>query len=583
MGWRTLLALLLVVATLGAVLWMTDEKPDDRGAVSVSLLSNHRIATAVRMQWQFVDEEPIEIRRAPGGPFRIAHPLEDLLAQDHVVNVASTFDSAMIGETPLLDNAENRARTGLDKPRLKLEIDFEDGTKERIEIGAEGPLGNDLFVRRNGQIYRGGLGLFTALKKGIDDLRERQVFSTPPALVSEIEVDRETKDGGREVMRLARGGDGWRLVAPIEARAATSSANSFVGNILAMRIDLFVTGPIRPPDRPADLVLTLRGGAEDEVVQLWRDTQENLYGRLEARKVSFKTLNQQAQRIFTETADELRSRLLIPLRDIYHEALTMMVDGGDTRPRIVVTRDSVDAAWKLQEPIVGSAEPQAANELLTAINNLRAMSFVPRGADVSKCGLDGSAIVVAVQGVRDAAPHRVRIGRDDVIENLPVSYAALPDAPDDIVAVPKGAVDVIRRPWTDYVARAIFAIGEPVTRADLARRSGGARTLVVDDTGRWTDAARTAVDDERVADIIDRMRDLQSRRAKLLKDAGRGEPDWSIVLGRNYDPPDSIGFGALDVWDQEGQPLVVRSRTGTEGVVHELSPTDSDNLRRLWK
>lgn len=583
MTWRTQLALLLVVAALGAALWLTDEKPDDQGSVSVSLLSNHRIATAVRIHWQFVDEEPIEVRRTPGGPFRIVHPLEDLLAQDHLVNVASTFDSAMIGETPFPDDATNRARTGLDKPRLKLEIDFEDGTKERIEIGSEGPLGNDLFVRRNGQICRGGLGLFTALQKGIDDLRERQVFSTPTGVVTEVEVDRATKDGGREVMKLARGGDGWRLVAPVAARAATSSANSFVGNILAMRIDLFVTGPIRLPDGPADLVLTLRGGAQDEVVRLWRDTQENLYGRLESRKVSFKTLNQQAQRIFTETADELRSRLLIPLRDIYHEATTMMVDGGESRPRIVVARDGVDAAWRLQEPIVGVAEPQAANELLTAINNLRAMSFVTRGADAAQCGLADGSVVVAVQGVRDPAPHRVRLGRDDVIEGLPVTYAALPDAAQDIVAVPKGAVDVIRRPWTDYVPRAIFAIAEPVTRADLARRAGGGRRLVVDDAGRWMDPAGAAVEDDRVADVVDRLRDLQGKRARMLRDAGLGDPDWSIVLGRNYDPPDSVGFGALEVWDRQGQPLVVRSRTGVEGVVHELSPVDSDNLRLLWK
>lgn len=583
MTWRTQLALLLVVAALGAALWLTEEKPSDQGSVSVSLLSNHRIATAVRMQWQFVEEEPIEVRRTPGGPFRLVHPLEDLLAQEHLVNVASTFDSAMIGETPFQDDAANRARTGLDNPRLKLQIDFEDGTEERIEIGSEGPLGNDLFVRRNGQIYRGGLGLFTALKKGVDDLRERQVFSTPTGVVAEVEVDRATKDGGREVMKLARGGDGWRLVAPIEARAATSSANSFVGNILAMRADLFVTGPIRLPDGPADLVITLRGGAQDEVVRLWRDTQENLYGRLESRKVSFKTLNQQAQRIFTETADELRSRLLIPLRDIYHEATTMMVDGGESRPRIVVARDSVDAAWRLQEPIVGIAEPQAANELLTAINNLRAMSFVPRGVGAARCGLADGAIVVAVQGAGDPAPHRVRLGRDDVIESLPVSYASLPDAPEDIVAVPKGAVDVIRRAWTDYVPRAIFSIAEPVTRVDLARRAGGGRRLVVDDAGRWTDPTGVAVEDDRVADIVDRLRDLQGKRCRMARDAGLGEPDWSIVLSRNYDPVDSVGFGALDIWDREGQPLVVRSRTGVEGIVHDLSPVDSDNLRRLWE
>jgi len=163
MNWRVQASLLFVVGALGATLWLTNETSSDQGSVSVSLLANHRIATAVRMQWQFADEEPIEVRRQPGGPFRIVHPIDDLLAQDHLVNLASTFDSAMVGETPFPDDEQNRARTGLDKPRLMLEIDFEDGAKEDIEIGSEGPLGSDLFVRRKGAIYRGGLALFTAM------------------------------------------------------------------------------------------------------------------------------------------------------------------------------------------------------------------------------------------------------------------------------------------------------------------------------------------------------------------------------------------------------------------------------------
>ena len=583
MNWRVQASLLFVVGALGATLWLTNETSSDKGSVSVSLLANHRIATAVRMQWQFADEEPIEVRRQPGGPFRIVHPIDDLLAQDHLVNLASTFDSAMVGETPFPDDEQNRARTGLDKPRLMLEIDFEDGAKEDIEIGSEGPLGSDLFVRRKGAIYRGGLALFTAMKKSLDDLRERQVFSTPPGAVREVLVDRAQQGGGREVMKLARAAEGWRLMEPFETRAATASSNSFVGNILAMRIDLFVNGPIRLPDTEPDLVITLRGGTQDEVVKVWRDTQDNLFGRLEGRKISFKTLNQQAQRIFTETADELRSRILIPLRDIYHEALTMMVDGGDARPRIVISRDTVDSAWQLAEPIRGAADPQAANELVTAINNLRVMSFVPRGADANALGLATGALAVAVQGVSDQKPHQLRLGRDDVIENLPITYASPQDAKDEIVAVPKGAVDMIRRPWTDYVPRSVFSVLEPVTKVDLSRRSGAVRQLLVDDKGAWIDRAGSPVADDRIADIVDRLRDLQCKHVRLAKELDLGEPDWSLVMGRNYDPADAVGFGAIDVFDRDGKPLVVRRIGSIDGVVFELSPLDSDNLRQLWQ
>ena len=55
-----------------------------------------------------------------------------------------------------------------------------------------------------------------------------------------------------------------------------------------------------------------------------------------------------------------------------------------------------------------------------------------------------------------------------------------------------------------------------------------------------------------------------------------------LVMGRSTDPPDPLGFGALDVWQRGQQPLLVRSRSGLTQIVYELSPLDSEMLRRLW-
>ncbi len=588
MGLRTLLSLSCVVAALAAVLYLTEAKPTEEGNVAVPLLGSHKLSSVTRMAWKFTDEETIEMRREPGGSFRLTHPIEDLVAQDHLVNVANTYESAMLGETPLLDTADNRRKTGLDQPRLVLDIEFSDGQKEHIEIGADGPLGSDLFVRRDGTIFRGGQSLLTALHKGIDDLRERQVFSTPPQAVTEVVVDRKQKSGEREVMRLGRGGDGWRLLEPIRARAATSAANSFVGNIVAMRIDTFVSGPIRLPESAPDLVLTLKGGARDEVVKLWLDAQQNLFGRLEDRRISFQAMHQQYLRTFTETTDELRSRILVPMTDIYHEITTMMVALGEDEPRLVLMRDTPDSPWQFREPLQGLAEPQATNELITAINNLRAVSFLPAGTKPQDCGLGTGAWILMTQALGQEKPHLLKLGKDDVRDEIQVTYVSLQDSPDEIVAVPRGAVAVIRRPWTDYVPRRIFSIQEAVTKVHLARRDGTVRQLRTGDDGKWTGSNGAAVRDELVAEIVDRVRDLQGKQVRLLRTLKRSEPDWpddpdwSMVTGRNYDPDDGVGFGGLDVYDRPGKPLYVRSRTGLTEIVYELSTIDSDNLRQLW-
>lgn len=582
MGLRTTASLAGAVLALGAVLWLTNEKPTQQGDVAVALLGNHRLASATRMFWQFRDEDAVEIRREPGGPFRLTYPIMDLVAAEHLVNVAATFESAMLAEAPLQDTPENREKTGLDRPRVVVDLEFEDGQKDHFEIGADGPLGNDLFVRRNGQIYRGGLALHTALHKGLDDLRERQVFRTPPSAVAEVVVDRKTKAGEREVMRLARSGDGWRLVEPIEARAAASSANAFVGNVLAMRIDMFVSGPLILPDGPPDLVLTLRGGAKEEQLKLWLDTQDNLLGRLDDRKISFRMLNLQYHRIFSETADELRSRILVPMADIYHEITTMMVDPGSEGRRLLLRRDSVDAPWLLAEPVQGAADPQATNELITAINNLRALSFLPADTQAESCGLGVGALVLSVQGTSDPSPHRLRLGSNGQRDGMDITHAAVQDSPGEVVAVPRGAVDVIRRSWTAYVPRRLFAVTEAVTRVDLAGRGDRKRQLLVGEGGKWTDPSGAPVDDGVVADVVDLLRDLQARSVHGQPPKELGEPDWTLVMSRNYDPPDATGFGVLEVWERAGLPLLVRSRTGHAEVAFELSPLDSKNLEKLW-
>lgn len=583
MALRTTLSLLAVVATLVAVLLFTREKPLDQGNVDVALLAGHRLGSAVRIQWQFGEQAPIELQRTPGGPFRVALPIDDLASQSYVATIAQTYDSAMIGETPLADTEENRKKTGLQVPRLVVDIDFEDGQHQHLEFGAEGPLGTDVFVRRDGRIWRGGLGLMTSLHVGLDDLRERRVFQTPPPAAREIVVDRRTSGEAREVLRLVRSGGGWELMSPIAVRADGGAAESFVRSILSLRIDVFPDGVMRLPEGQPDIHVVVRGGARDEELSLWRDTQENVYGRLADRKIHFKSLNSQYFDIFLNGVDALRARILLQIGDVYSELVAMLVDAGPDQPRIRLVRDTATAPWRLVEPIEGAAEATPANELLTAINNLRAVTFAEPGADPAAHGLRSSGLSVAVLAAGEQRPTTIRFGDDTRVGADALTFAARADRMAEIVTVPKGAVDQIRRPWTSYVPLRIFHVTDAVTRVDLRRKGGVQKRLYIDAKGRWADRDGAAVDDAAVADYVDQLRDLSAKSVSLLRELQLGEPDWELVLGRNSDADDGVGFGKLYVWDREGRPLVVRSHVGLPDVAGELTPTRSQVLRQLWR
>jgi hypothetical protein len=583
MGWRTSLSLVAVAGALLLVLLFTREKADDHGAVSVPLLGGQRLGAATRIQWQFAEMAPVELQRTPGGPFRLTLPVDDLASVAQLTSIAGTYDSATLGETPLPDTEDNRAKTGLVTPQCVLEIVFEGGSKQRLEIGAEGPLGTDVFVRRDGRIYRGGLGLLTALRVNVDDLRERVVFRTPVQLLGQLTVERRPTGKPRETLRLQRAGDGWQLLEPVQARADGGAAESFVRNVLGLRIDVFVDGPLALPEGPPDITVAIAGGLADERLELWRDTQENMVGRIEGRKIYFKSLNDQYYKIFVDAAEALRARVLVPHARMFEECVSLVVDPGGGAPRTVIRREAPDRAWELSEPITSRAEATPVNELISAIGDLAAVTFLPAGTDSKAHGIRSDGPAVSMQCVTDAVPVVVRLGDEGRIGELDVVYAARADGMTEVVAVPRKAVETIRRPWTVYVSPQLFHVEETVSRVRLAHRDGRKRELVRDDNGGWSDAQGAAVHGEQVGDTVERLRDLTAARVVLARTLGLGLPDWTLVMARRGDPDDPNGFGALEVWDRDGKLLVVHSRTGINDVAAELTPTDSRNLRDLWR
>ena len=73
-----------------------------------------------------------------------------------------------------------------------------------------------MYVLRDGRIYSGGLGLWSSLQVGIDDLRERTVFCTGDAMIYGVKVDQNSiqsltadifnetgLDGGRDAFAKA--------------------------------------------------------------------------------------------------------------------------------------------------------------------------------------------------------------------------------------------------------------------------------------------------------------------------------------------------------------------------------------------
>lgn len=585
MGLRAIVILLLAVGALSAVLFWTEQKPPAKDAAELAVLDGRSLRESKRIWWQFAERAPVEIARTADGGFGLTEPIVDRASPAYLKQICDAWDSAQMRATPLADDADGRTRAGLEPPELRLVAEFPEGGRIEVEVGAVGPLGTTRFLRRDGRIWEGGAALLESLRVGVDDLRDRSVFQNTPALLSELRVEQRSASGVREALHLVRKGDDWRLQEPVEGRADGLSAMRFATAVLSLRVDDFVPGIVRPPQREPEIVVVARGARSEETLRLWLERGQ-VYGQLPGRSVVFTSDNRQYGQIFLNATEQLRARILVPLGNVYQQVGEIVVDPGQGRgERLRLLRDDALGEWRLVLPVEYAGAATPCNEAVQALNNLQAVEFVtpaeggPPVAGDPRFGLGAGRLQVSVRTDEPQKPPIELWFGDDVRKNdLDFVYCCRADEPTTVVLVPKIPVDHLRRAWTDYCDRAVLRLNVPAERIDLARRTGERRSYR-SEGGRWVLDGQDGFHDAAGSFVNDVLRDVNGAAVVDVRGEAFAVADWTLTLLRG----NGDELARLRVWDRGAdRPLVVQA--GAEGPVgHELVPVHDKQLRELWQ
>ena len=319
MGGRAIVTLLILACGLGSVLYFTDREPPVVERVESAALLGRSMRDATRIRWQFHERQPVEIGRASDGRFQIQEPIVDIASAAYLRSIMDAWDSAQMLAVPFDDDDAGREKAGLSPPKMKLIVEWQ-GQRVDIEVGDPGPLGDTRFLRRDGKIWQGGNALLEAMKVGLDDLREKQVFRHQLVHTNQLEVDQVNELGGRETLTLKRDGADWRLAAPVQGRADPRAAQTFVTAVVSLRVDFFQPQLARQPDREADIKVSVSGSFGAERLDLWME-QGQLWGYLPERGHLFISDNRQFGQVFVNAANNLRARILVPMGESAFEEL----------------------------------------------------------------------------------------------------------------------------------------------------------------------------------------------------------------------------------------------------------------------
>ncbi|MEO6594776.1 MAG: DUF4340 domain-containing protein [Planctomycetota bacterium] len=582
---RTIALLLLCVGGLVAVLLFTDEKPKTKDSAELAVLDGRSLLECTKIRWQFDRRQPIEVTRAPDGRFQIAEPVVDLASAAYMKQIVDAWDSAHVRSTPLKDDAEGRKQAGLETPEVTFRAEFPNGQRIEVDIGAQGPLGATRFVRREGKIFEGGDALIESLRVGLDDLREHTVFRTQPTQASELRVEQLLATGKREALHLKIENGEWRLTEPTTSRADPQAAFRFLTAVLSLRVDDFLYGVTQFPTEEPLITILVRGTQGEETLRLWQEGGQ-VFGALPGRNMTFASNNQQYCQIFENAAVQLRATMLVPFASVYENLADVAVDPGQGRgDRVRLVRSSTVDEWRIEEPVQFAGHPSACNIVVQAINNLHAVEFVdtidgkPASAADPRFGLGPGRLQVSLRDFSPAPATTLWFGAEVTKGEMALVYACRADESQNIVLVPKGPVDELRRNWTEFCALKVLML-TGIERLDLDH-GGQHRTFLIGVDG-WVQEGTPGVRAGVGEFVNDDLRDLNGKRAVDLRGGALGEADWRLTMARgNRDT-----LATMQVWDRGGdKPLIVQAR-GVDEVVpigFELSVRDSRSLRLLWQ
>lgn len=576
MGGRALLILLLVAGLLYGLLHFSEQKDESPDSLLVPALGGRQLADATRLVLRGArDMQPYTIERVHGRRFQLVEPIRDMLSMAFLDQLAATFESALL--LPAYQKEEVTAdllrQSGLDQSIGLLEATFEDGVV-RLEIGLPGPLGGDVFVARDGVIYRGSQSLLSSLQGNPDDMRERLVFEHSVDLLDTITlerlVDRErAPEGRRETLSFVRTGPVWRLDKPIVARADTQAVNQWAATFLGMRVQQFVVGNLNPRPEP-DYRLKIQGVLGGETCDFWLQQDNSLMGRHPNRDLDFMLGPADYERLFQIPALQLRSRLLAPGSIEQLVRIKIMKAGRSIRFDRGMANDV-----RLFEPLESETDPTAVSELLQAVRRVYTVEFVE---DPPADAFEGPVLDLELTDQMQPRPVTIRIGRSADADTF---YARRMDE-SYVVKVPAEAVTPLHRPWPAYVSRSILVLAPGIQVQRVAAYRGEARfdTAPEIEFQRGTDGRFRRVGEEEtrplVLELVDALKEL--RAAAVVDPATLPSLPPPQIVHLMRDSGDVLGEIRVHVVPGEQGEKVYATTPRQSGVLFELRSRDARDL-----
>lgn len=376
----SIFAILLLVANFAARYGFNEVKASGRRA----LVEDAEGLCKVRLERRGVSA--VELGRS-GRQWRILAPYSGSVDEQVVMRfldvLVTTPITDMLYDSVLLNLGRSRADFDLVNPQLKIDLSFENGDSESIGFGAETPLPGGVFVSIGGldSVFVVSTNILQIVDAGAERFRRRSVFTIGPDAVSSFGIRRRAE----APLEFTRVEGGWRIR---NAAVSTQKVSEFLSGITAAEAQSFVwpvgasnetehvssallAGYGLDPDTAVTVMLKGLDG-EDRRISFGKESSDGfvyalVHGGTTIVTVpaALKGLAEQEEGVFTDSR-------MFPFEARAVSSFSVL--DGDVQYALARVKDD---GWRIETPIVASADSGVVDAMLARILSLSAADIVP--------------------------------------------------------------------------------------------------------------------------------------------------------------------------------------------------------------
>lgn len=278
------------------------------------------------------DTKPIVLEREKG-KWVIKEPIKtatDSFALDNFLNSISNLEA----EKRLSVKKKELANFGLLKPQLAIRLKIGDAWKE-LNVGDKNPTGSEYYATTgtSDEVYLIAQFQWSALHKGLFELRDKRLFSIKTDQVNQIELAR---DGNRIKLSKKAGEGAWEDPEKPNIQIKTDKVSSLIDSLNWIRVRKFIQETDKNLgtfglDKPSiQIVLASQNGRSQTLLVGNEKEKGERYAKLASRPgvvlISNSTIKDLPKSIF-----DLEDRNIFEFSDDDVEGITLKIEGKEYR------------------------------------------------------------------------------------------------------------------------------------------------------------------------------------------------------------------------------------------------------------